>query len=294
MGRFRGGGNRAAAPKKPGLTHFICLPLVNADSKPQLEKALKTFRQDVTGVTTENLSTSDLPRDEPSPGALPHIHPKSVRPLGTLHLTLGVMSLNEDQLAKAIAYLNELDLVAILSEASAGSMEPVVTEGIKIDMVGLESMHAVENTSILFAAPTDPTNRLYPFCVAVQNAFKSAGYLGQDDRQLKLHATLINTIYAKGRRRPESKPVTITSTGEVISNSSVPNNRSHGHGPNADAPSKFDARSILDKYQDHVWARSITLDRISICEMGAKKITDSGGEVIDERYTEVASIPMPA
>lgn len=286
MGRFRGGGSRAAAPKKPGLTHFICLPLVNPDSRPQLEEALKTFRQDVTGVTTEDSTTSE--------SALPHIHPKSVRPIGTLHLTLGVMSLNGDQLTQAITHLKELDLAAILREANAGSAEPVVTEGIKIDMVGLKSMHAVESTSILYAAPTDPTNRLYSFCVAVQNAFKSAGYLGQDDRQLKLHATLINTIYAKSRRRPEPKAVTITSTGEVISNSSVPNDRSHGHGPNADAPSKFDARSILDKYQDHVWAQSIMLDRISICEMGAKKITDSDGEVFDERYTEVASIPMPA
>lgn len=293
MGRFRGGGSRAAAPKKPALTHFICLPLVNEDSKPQLEKALQTFRQDITGITRGDSTTSVLTRDEPSQYALPRIHPKAIRPTGTLHLTLGVMSLNEDQLTQAIDHLAKLDLAAILSETGAGSTESQAIQDIKIDMRGLETMHAVDSTSILYAAPTDLTNRLYPFCVAVQNAFRTEGFL-DDDRKLKLHATLINTIYAKSRKKPEKKPAIITLTGEVISSSSVSNDRSHDHGPIADVPLEFDAGSILDKYQDHIWANSILLDRISICEMGAKKITDSDGEVIDECYTEVASIRMPA
>jgi activating signal cointegrator complex subunit 1 len=81
-----------------------------------------------------------------------------------------------------------------------------------------------------------------------------------------LHATLINTIYAKGRK-------------------------SQGHGPNAKAPLKIDARALLERYQDFVWARDVVLDRIAICEMGAKKLVENG-EVVGEQYTEVASVSL--
>jgi activating signal cointegrator complex subunit 1 len=47
----------------------------------------------------------------------------------------------------------------------------------------------------------------------------------------------------------------------------------------------------LERYQDFVWARDVVLDRIAICEMGAKKVVENG-EVVGEQYTEVASVSL--
>jgi activating signal cointegrator complex subunit 1 len=112
--------------------------------------------------------------------------------------------------------------------------------------------------------------------------FKDKGFI-VDDRPLKLHATIVNTIYAKGRK------------GQSKANAGASNQepKAQGHGPNANAPLKIDATTILEKYEDFVWAKDVILDRVAICEMGAKKILDETGNVRDEEYTEVANFALP-
>lgn len=68
--------------------------------------------------------------------------------------------------------------------------------------------------------------------------------------------------------------------------------RSSGHGPDANAPLKMDATELLEKYKDFIWAENITLDRVAICEMGVKKELDDRGKVIREEYKEVAIIAL--
>ena len=80
------------------------------------------------------------------------------------------------------------------------------------------------------------------------------------------YAKIENTIYVKGRK-------------------------SQGHGRNANAPLKIDAQALLDMYADFVWAKDVVLDRIAICEMGAKQRVENG-VVVGEEYTEVASVPL--
>jgi hypothetical protein len=65
-------------PKKPRLTHFLALPLVTPTSHPQLESALARLRTEI-----ENTGVVDG---------------KALRPIGTLHLTIGVMSLGAETL----------------------------------------------------------------------------------------------------------------------------------------------------------------------------------------------------
>ena len=60
-------------PPKPRPTHFLCVPLVTTTSRPQLAWSLGSFRADVAGLNGYGLP------------------PDAVRPVGTLHLTLGVM-----------------------------------------------------------------------------------------------------------------------------------------------------------------------------------------------------------
>ena len=355
------GGQQSAGQKKPPLTHFLCLPLVTPESKPQLEAAMQRFRDAVTIKDTDregHMEQDNENDDTEAETVLPTIHPKAIRPVGALHCTLGVMSLNEEQLAQAKELVENLDFSRLMRDSqqitvgSTPASAEVVDDGqadkpaslvrevspphsqqrsspIRVDLKGMVSMHSPHKTSILYTAPTDPSERLYPFCLTVQKLFADEGLLVPDDRKLKLHATLVNTIYAKGRKRrpppkqkinqethepgssvstqPADEPFLRESfasqTARQGSNSSNPNigrdsvndeqDRSQGHGPNANAPLKIDATAILAKFKDFVWAENMALDRIAICEMGAKKITNDEGQVIAEEYKEVASVRLP-
>ena len=304
---------KSLTAKKPPLTHFLCLPLVTEASNPQLEASTQAFRDDVTAYTPSNESMQSS-----------RVHPKSIRPESALHCTLGVMSLSKDQLAQAIEVLHATNVMDMLSAAEErqhyplneseepsqehrdrpGSLTrpilPPNTQSSKplcINLKGLESMHAPENTSILYTAPEDPSQRLYAFCLALRDLFKQANLLVPDDRPLKLHATIVNTIYAKGRRgkRPPKVTHNIVQTREGdADDDDGQDDRSQGHGPDADAPLKIDARLILEKYRDFFWAKDVVLDRFSICEMGAKKRYDVDGKLVGEEYTEVASVRLPS
>ncbi|KAF2766054.1 hypothetical protein EJ03DRAFT_278850 [Teratosphaeria nubilosa] len=281
---------KPSAPEKPPLTHFLCLPLVTPQSKPQLEKSLQQFRDAATSTAS----------------VMPGIHAKAIRPVGALHCTLGVMSLDQEQLHKATQFLANLDIQRLIRDEQTPQQR---VQPFEIDLKGLVSMHAPRNTSILYCAPTDSdgSEKLYPFCLAVRKAFSEQRLLVEDDRKLKLHATIMNTIYAKGRKKRSAKP---RKTAALDLNTPDPQNppnadqeinqaprndepRSAGHGPHASAPLKIDATALLEQYKDVVWAQNVALDRIAICEMGAKKILNEQGEVVAEEYKEVASLKLP-
>lgn len=333
----RSGQRKPPPQKKPPLTHFLCLPLVTAASKPQLEASIRSFRDDVAPIDPKHINETAKPSQETLTNpteAAGQVHPKAIRPVGALHCTLGVMSLDSARLAKAINLLEGINIEQMLANAvtkanitsstdetstridhEVGEVEslsrpisPPATSNsssspqaqpIRIELRGLVSMHAPQNTSILYTAPQDFSGRLYNFCLALQDHFKEQDLLVPDDRKLKLHATLVNTIYAKVRRKtfprrsnskaPGANP-SIPSEAELNANLG---DRSEGHGPNANAPLKIDARELLEKYKDFIWAENVVLDRIAICEMGAKKKMDGEGNVIAEEYSEVASVPLP-
>ncbi|KXT16824.1 hypothetical protein AC579_6791 [Pseudocercospora musae] len=307
MGRFKGN-KKSTGSEKPSLTHFLCLPIITSASRPEIEASLNTFKGSVTASAASQSPADDAEEDMIATS----IHPKAIRPVGTLHFTLGVMSLDDTKLAAAVNLLKELDLKSILDRASLERVSGHETESkvlnedfvgeapsaaeiphrpLALDLKGLQSMHPSQKTSILYAAPTDHTGRLYPFCLALQKAFSDKDLLVSDDRKLKLHATIVNTIYAKGRRKPE-KPKTNNQLSNIPTRTQDADT-AQGHGPYANAPLKLDARSLIEKYADYVWAENITLDRLAICEMGAKKILDGDGNVVDEKYTEVASVQLP-
>lgn len=74
-------------------------------------------------------------------------------------------------------------------------------------------MHNPKSTSILYAAPSDSTNRLLPLGQKLRSIFEENKYMIKDTRPLKLHATVVNTIYARARGRHYSgrqrKPQTL-------------------------------------------------------------------------------------
>lgn len=286
-------------PPKPPLTHFICIPLVYSITRPALEKSLTTFRNAAREL--------DIPES-------------AVRPVGSLHLTVGVMSLQTPgRIEKALEMLQTVDIRSMRqseNETSAAStIDPkqetsIDTVGpIKVSLESLHSMHAPQKTSILFTAPVDTSGSLLNLCSNLRTHFTEAGLMVADDRPMKLHATVLNTIYTKhgGRRRPPmSGRVKDQANGIEVGEpvESAPQARESdarggedpgqaGRRHKARANLQIDATSLLEHFNDHAWTGNFELERIALCKMGAKKILDAAGKVIDEAYEEVGSAPLP-
>ncbi|KAM4066897.1 AKAP7 2'5' RNA ligase-like domain-containing protein [Hirsutella rhossiliensis] len=233
-------------PPKPAPTHFLCLPLAG----PQLGRNWAAFRADVTS---------------PAGAALPG---DAVRPLGTLHLTLGVMSLKPDGVDGAVRVLEGLRPRALLAELRAASTAaaPVPNDqgmhaprpdhggGLAVTLRGLHAMHSASKTSVLYAAPHDPDGLVRRFCELLRQPFRDAGLVEDDRRPLLLHATLVNTIYVKGGRGGGGRRERMT----------------------------VDAREVLQRYGEFVWAEGLPLTKLAICRMGAKKV--EGGDGGDAAY----------
>lgn len=299
----------------------------------QLRRAVRD-QNDNGAVTSNNVSGGSPQRSvrdqhpvsgRPSP---PRIPEAAVRPTGSIHLTLGVMSVTSpEKMNEAIALLNKAASSSLTSDttsqngqasASHGSREkpsdPIADEvrsglktlardisrpllssdrgrdhhtpatgdssgygnpnannqgpseaqgggrvHLKVDLKSLVSMHHPERTTVLYAEPHDASGQLRPACERLLDVFVDAGLI-ENDRALKLHATVLNTVYAKGRGRGR--------------------------------PPLIDATSLIEQFKDYVWADDIVLDKIAICKMGAVKITDDSGGIVDEQYEELATAPF--
>lgn len=308
---------------------------------------------------------------------------KAIRPVGTLHLTIGVMSLKEEgRVEGAVDCLRGVDLGGLLGgakgesrstireddieqrgkypidpagrqmsgsasaaklevidrmsipgtkeamqppEGSTGTGSPPPPPPLTLSFTGLKSMQSPKSTSFLYVPPTDTTGRLYPFCQSLRDHFTAEGFMLEEDRALKLHATILNTIYA-GKVFPSKKlvqgpdgrfgvaEVGVSGGGdegdehhkhEQVSGKSgdeekLVDGRKEGTQPKGKKKGKrkkqvvkFDARELMRRYVDCVWAQDVRIEKVAICEMGAKKMTDEKGEVVGEEYTEVASVPLP-
>ncbi|RMZ71290.1 akap7 2 5 rna ligase-like domain [Pyrenophora seminiperda CCB06] len=303
---------KGGAAKRKLLTHFLCLPLVTETSRPQLQQGLETFKE-------------DLIKDGPVPTT-------AVRPVGTMHLTLGVMSLDTTELEEASHYLQDLDLHNLLRDithrriaekaAEDGEIAENLnaaampdTDALTVTLESLLPMQKPHQTSILYAEPRDPSQRLEAFALALREQFAEKGFMVQDTRPLRLHATVMNTIYAKpkrGGRGGGHKSDKIKQGLKHVEHKVSPHRHHHhhhhhgeardeggrngngedaastaaegavaageGHGPDGKSWMRFDARNLIDKYKGFVWANSVRVDRVYICKMGAKKVWSGGSE----------------
>lgn len=203
--------------KKPQLTHFLCLPLVNSISLPQLESSFATFKATIPASPVQQEQGQNGPQQASIDQGRPLIPDGALRPVGTLHLTLGVMSLpSKERFEEALEFFQSLDLVAMMHEAeekaenirsrkgrleqpstpsfpgSRGdsefdSVQEIVGPATTISQtiprpfnVSLESLHALprpRSATVLHATPVDPTSRLYPFCEMLRDKFLEAGFL---------------------------------------------------------------------------------------------------------------------
>lgn len=240
-------------PPKPSPTHFLCIPLVTATSRSQLTASLAAFSADVTSQDSFAVPAG------------------AVRPVGTLHLTLGVMSFPKNEgLDKAIAILKTLHPQKMLSghcppatalESLSDNTEEVGLHPprLSVTLKGLRSMQPAAKCTTLYSPPVDSDGTLQVFCEKIKQAFMDAEIMVDDRRPLLLHATIVNTIYVKDRRQGRRR--------EKLT---------------------IDARGILDRYDDRVWMEQIPVEKIAICRMGAKDL--EGGA--DQAYEVEAEIEM--
>ncbi|KAI1487947.1 kinase A anchor protein [Biscogniauxia mediterranea] len=248
-------------PSRPPLTHFLCIPLVNATSRNQLSASLASFHADVTS---------------PDSFGIPE---QAVRPVGTLHLTLGVMSFPKNEgLEQAVSLLKTLvprqiltainvpsvDVISGLEQQGTGMMEPSgpLSPLLTVTLRGLHSMQSASKASVLYASPVDSEGTLMRFCENLRSTFQEAGFIAEENRPLLLHATIVNTVYVKGR------------------------NTRGGKGKRYDKLT-VDARGILERYDDFVWMQDVPMEKIAICKMGAKKRDDG-----EEAYEVEAEIDL--
>lgn len=311
-------------PPKPSPTHFLCIPLVTPSSRSQLIQSLASFRAEVSdrGATATGLGLS--------PGGYLNVVPEeAIRPVGSLHLTLGVFGFHpkkpqnfgittnsnndpgsssaaaeqvqeegqeEDKLETAKALLQSLQPKEILKTykpppAMPGSTTiPVISEEsaeeLKITLRGLRSMQstAPQKSAVLYAPPVDPRGRLQQFCEGVRKVFQDAGLMVPDDRPLLLHATVVNTIYVKGRRAQSQSQRGARQRGNIRGG------RGGGRQNNRDRLT-IDATGVLDRFEEHVWMENVKVEKIAICKMGARKI-EVDGVVVDEEYEIVGEVDV--
>lgn len=229
-------------PPKLSPTHFLCIPLVTGASRQQLVSSLGSFSADVT-----SLNNFGIPAE-------------AIRPVGTLHLTLGVMSFPKNEgVEQAVGLLKTLLPGQILKsvqppDSTTGPQLPLLSVTLK----GLHSMQSPSKATVLYAPPVDSEGILQKFCEKLKAAFQEAGLMVDENRPLLLHATILNTIYVKGVRHGKKRERLI-----------------------------IDARGILDRYDDFVWMENVPVEKIAICKMGAKKQEDG-----DEAYEVEAEIGM--
>ncbi|KAI8715723.1 AKAP7-NLS domain-containing protein [Fusarium sp. LHS14.1] len=230
-------------PVRAAPTHFVCIPLAG----PQLYRSLAAFKADVTSPMSFG------------------VPPDAVRPPGTMHLTLGVMSLKDDTIEQATEVLKSLRLRDMLSNARKAFLQSRAVQmglasaessstgeaPLSITLQGLHAMQIPAKTSVLYAPPVDTDGILYKFCEQIKNTFQEAGLMAEDSRPLLLHATVINTIYVKNGRGRRREKLTI------------------------------DAQDMVSRYDDYVWMENMPLEKVTLCRMGAKKIEGTDDEAYE-------------
>jgi activating signal cointegrator complex subunit 1 len=132
-----------------------------------------------------------------------------------------------------------------------------------VTLRGLHSIQPAAKAAVLYASPVGTEVILIKFCEKLRSNFQEAGLMVEEDRPLLLHATILNTIYVKGR------------------------NSSRGGKGKRHEKLTVDARQILERYDDYLWMENVPIEKIAICKMGAKKLEDG-----DEAYEVVAEIDV--
>ena len=223
--------------RAPSPTHFLALPLCTSHSLPSLANALRRLTESISSASSARFAPANVDaaaKNAPLPS--PELLVTAVRPPTTIHLTLGVLVLPDPAaIERARARLRYLDVQSLLRAAkSSGPSRATPASSsappspLDVHLRGVHVLSQPQATSVLFAEPVDESGRLQSFSESVRAHFADVG-LVEEKRALKLHATLLNTIYADRRQgvRPQHEGAegsrTDETTREVVAGDALKN-----------------------------------------------------------------------
>ncbi|KAL2256608.1 hypothetical protein VTK26DRAFT_1416 [Humicola hyalothermophila] len=159
-----------------------------------------------------------------------------------------------------------------------------------ITLRGLACMQAATpaTAAVLYAPPVDELGLLQRFCERVRDAFRDARLMADEGRPLLLHATVVNTVYVKGDRGKGRGQGGEGGGGRGRARAGDRRGGGRGGGGKRWERLVFDAREVLERYEDQVWMEDVPLESVAICKMGAKKVIVDGVE--DEAYEVAAEV----
>lgn len=276
-------------------THFLCLPLLTPTSLPQLEQSLGRLRS----ITKHGDCK---------------IPDSAFRPLGVLHLTLGVMSLTPPRLEAALQLLQATDLDALLRWAGD---RPRTTLRATISATGTNAPTTASDVdapsrSRTPQTPQTPHRRVSPLARNPSLPRLTVSLSGlsafPDPRNATvLHASphdpthrlyhfclaLRQNFLDAGFIQPEERPLVLHATlvNTVYSKSAGERNRESGRGKGRIT---VDARGVMRELNGRegredervrredvgafVWAEGVRIERVRICAMGAREVEGELGQ----------------
>lgn len=162
-----------------------------------------------------------------------------------------------------------------------------------LSLGGLHAMGSPAATAVLYAAPTDATGRLGGFCAALRDKFAEAGFLVPEGRPLRLHATVVNMGYARerGRRGGGGRAGEQGKVDGGAGKGDGGGGRGGGEGTRGRSTGKIDATQLLGEWEGWVWAEGVRVERVAVCEMGARVV--AGREEEGVVYVEIGGVEMP-
>lgn len=162
-------------------THFLSVPLVNHTSRSQLEESFSIFRKDA---------------------ALSNLIPQTaIRPVDSLHIKLGFLTLNDTTLPSATELLQSIDTSDL-------------SEGFEISLKSLEPMFSSHSSRILYAKSKSMLNTIpHNFTQEVIRRFRDAGFSVAIPRtprkpHSRVFARVVHRIIPRGQgpSREDMKP----------------------------------------------------------------------------------------
>lgn len=287
-------------PKRPLLTHFLCLPLCTLSSKPQWQSSVQAFAKDVYAQG---------------------LNPEAIPSVDMLHLTLGVMSLTTEDKKTAACQLLKGEEVRRLIWKSAGfncEVEEGKGNSAHQENLGLgksegQNLEAGSSTQQHLGAEkssgTAPSSQQQPQHMDHLDSNQSSPSLPASSPYTTslsgLHTTRIrtstSTLYASPSPLVSPLHTLCQSLRELFlhANLLIPESRPlllHATVFNTlycakkpEKGKKINAEALMEKWEQRKWVGDMKVGRVAIWEMGAKVDVEEGCR----RYRELEGVDLP-
>jgi activating signal cointegrator complex subunit 1 len=320
------GQNARSRDRRPP-THFLAFPLISPHSLQQLSHSVQHFQETTTAprpLRPSEIRALERQRSEQTPERDEQstedknisgtsqknttrfniIHEKAHRPVGTLHLTLGTMTFEDDEAIRtALAVLKGEAFRGVLTRwsqetaakvASIGDQKPSTNSQQrespnKAPGRANEAAEQVAGAIQTLKRPISPPVKEPETVQGAQSLLrinlKSLGTFPSPAKarvfyaepydptdQLQSFAEAVRAHFVDaGIVDQENRNLTLHATVANIKYVKTPRGGSRGLGRRE---RDVDARGLAEEMKDYVWAEGIVIDRVRICKMGAVKSED--------------------